>query len=119
MLSMMCGIALLGLATPAVALAGSFDGTYTGKRVLRKGDKTLCPTQEDVSVTIKDGTLTFTNSALKSFAIAISPEPDGSFDDVSEVGGAVVAIRGRMVGNALDADVTNGPCQHHWHLEKQ
>jgi hypothetical protein len=30
-----------------------------------------------------------------------------------------VLIHGRIVGNVLDAHVTNGPCEHHWHLTKK
>jgi hypothetical protein len=36
-----------------------------------------------------------------------------------ELDGGVVDIRGRIVGNVLDADVINVPCVHHWHLEKK
>ena len=25
-------------------------------------------------------------------------------------------IQGRVVGDVLEADVTNGPCEHHWYL---
>jgi hypothetical protein len=115
-----CGIALLGVATPPATLADSFDGTYAGKRVLTKGDNPSCQTEDTVSVTIKNGTLTFTNSALKNFAMGFDPESNGSFDVIdTETGDAVAVFRGRIVGNKLDADVTNGPCQHHWHLEKQ
>lgn len=111
---------LLSLATPRVTLADPFDGTYTGKRVLTKGDTPTCPTEDNVSVTINGNVLTFTNSALKDFGIGFYPQPDGSFDKVdTEMGGDVVTIRGRVTGNTLDADVTNGPCQHHWHLEKK
>lgn len=120
MLPTVCGV-LLGLIVPTVTLADPFDGTYTGKRVLTGGDSNAsCPTSEDVSVTIKNGTLTFTDSALKNFAMGFDPMPDGSFDKIdTESGGTVVTIRGRIADNTLDADVVNGPCRHHWHLEKQ
>jgi outer membrane receptor protein involved in Fe transport len=117
-LSVICGIALLALVTPPATLAGSFDGSYTGKRVLTKGGNPPCPAEEAVSVTIRGSTLTFTDSALKNFGVGFDPQPDGSFGEIdTEMGGAVVVIRGRIVGNTLDADVTNGPCQHHWHLK--
>jgi hypothetical protein len=113
---LLIGTALLSTAVPAVG--DSFAGTYAGKRVLTKGDNT-CPTEDNVSVTVKDGTLTFTNSALKHFAIGFDPRPDGSFGAIyQDVGGDAVTIRGRIVGNTLDADVTNGSCKHHWHLQK-
>ena len=118
-LPVICGIALLGLATPPATLAGSFDGIYTGKRVLTKGDNPPCPAQDDVSATIQDGAVTFTNSALKNFGIGFDVQPDGSFNEIdTEMGGAVVIIHGRIVGNTLDADVINGPCQYRWHLQK-
>src|SRR5262249_54792617 len=79
-----------------------------------------CPTQEDVSVTITDGILTFTNSALRNFAMGFEPHPDGSFSQMHvDIGGDVVDIRGRIVGDTLDADVANAPCEHHWHLQKK
>jgi hypothetical protein len=38
-------------------------------------------------------------------------------------GGDAVNIRGRVVGDVIEADVTdNGadpPCEHHWHLKKE
>jgi hypothetical protein len=106
------------LAAPSATLAGSFDGTYTGKRVITKGDEGSCPT-EDVSVTIKDGTLTFTDSNAKDYMISFNPHPDGSFRQLSaNIGGAVVDIRGYINGSTLDADVISAQCQHHWHLEK-
>ena len=118
-LSVMCGIALLGLATSPATLGGSFDGTYTGKGVLTKGDTPSCPAEDDVSVTISDGTVIFTGSALQNFGMGFYPQPDGSFDMMHTDGGALVTIRGRIVGNTLDADVNNIACQYHWHLQKR
>ena len=116
---MIFGFALLSLATPPAAQPVSFDGTYTGKRVLTNGDKTFCPTEDNASVTIKGDNLTFTDSNAKDYTIDFSPRSDGSFSELSAIiGGAVVAIRGRINGNALDADVPSAHCQHHWHLEK-
>ena len=118
-LSVICGFALLSFATPPAAQPVSFDGTYTGKRVLTNGDKTFCPAEDNVSVTIKDDNLTFTDSNVKNYTIEFNPRPDGSFSELSaNIGGTVVAIRGRINGNALDADVIGAHCQHHWHLEK-
>ena len=120
-LSVICGIALLGLATSPATLAGSFDGTYSGKRVLTKGDTPSCPAEDDVSVTISDRILIFTNSVLQKLATGFYSLPDGSFAMIEpEIGGGgIVTIRGRIIGNTLDADVINGPCQYHWHLQKR
>jgi hypothetical protein len=43
-----------------------FDGVYTGGRLLIKGPIPPCPVKEDVSVTISDGTLSFTDSASRA-----------------------------------------------------
>jgi hypothetical protein len=112
---------LVVAALPTQAIGQAFDGTYQGKRVLTKGDRSAnCIRQEDVSVVIKTGTLTFTDSALKNYTIGFDPHPDGSFNQLRVyIGGSVVDIHGRIVGDTLDADVTNSPCEHHWHLEKK
>jgi hypothetical protein len=74
---------------------------------------------EDVSVIIKGDTLTFTNSALRNDPLGFDPHPDGSFSLISTAGGwSASLIQGRIVGNVLDADITDGPCEHHWHLTK-
>ena len=77
-----------------------------------------CEPSDDISVTIQGATLTFTNSALRDFSIGFDPHQDGSFRLMSVIGGDAVLIRGRVVGDVLDADVTNGPCEHHGHLTK-
>jgi hypothetical protein len=75
-----------------------------------------CVPSEDVSVTIQDNVLTFSDSALRNFSIGFDPHPDGSFGLISTaISGGSVLIQGRIVGNVLDADVTSGPCEHHWH----
>ena len=116
----MCRLAFLAAAGPAVAAGGSFDGVYTGKRVLTKGPAGSCPAEESVSVTIHGDVLAFTNSALQNYAIGFDPQPDGTFTDTHvDIGGDVVDIRGRVADGVLDADVTNPPCEHHWRLEKK
>ena len=112
-------ITVLVTFSPRVS-AESFDGTYLGKRVLTKGGGPSCPAQDDVSITITTGALTFTDSALKNYAIGFDPHPDGSFILAHvDMGGRVVDIHGRIAGNSLDADVTNAPCEYHWHAEKK
>ena len=46
----------------------TFDGNYSGKRVLAKGSDPECPAVDDVSVSIHSEPLTFTNGALKSLS---------------------------------------------------
>ena len=115
------GLCLAVAGSPALGAEHTFDGDYSGKRVLTKGSAgSDCPAEDDVSVTIHGETLTFTNSALKKFGIAFYPRQDGSFGSTyTDKGGDVVLIRGRIVGDVIDADVTNPPCEHHWHLKKQ
>ena len=114
---LLIGTSLLSGAIPAVGQ--SFAGIYTGKRMLTKGDLS-CPAEDNVSVTIKDDTLTFTDSNAKDYTISFKPKPDGSFHELSaDIGGTVVDIRGQVADSALEADVISAHCQHHWHLERQ
>jgi hypothetical protein len=117
--SAICGMICLAVAGSALGAGTSFDGAYTGKRVLTKGSGPECPAEDDVSVTIRGEALTFTNSALKNFLIAFNPHQDGSFSQVYvDVGGDAVTIQGRIASGVLDADVANAPCEYHWHLKK-
>jgi hypothetical protein len=112
----LCCALSLAVAGPTMG-ADTFDGVYTGRRVLTKGSTQQCVPSENVSVTIQGEALTFTDSALRKFAIGFNPHPDGSFGLISTaISGGSVLIRGRVVAGVLDADVTNGPCEHHWHL---
>jgi hypothetical protein len=62
------GLCLTVAGSPALGAEHTFDGDYSGKRVLTKGLAGLdCPAEDVVSVTIHGETLTFTNSALKKF----------------------------------------------------
>ena len=64
--------------------------------------------------------LSFTDSALRKFRIGFYPSQDGSFGEVSVGEGRdAVQIHGRVVGDIIDADVTNRFCKHHWHLKKE
>lgn len=60
------GLCLAVAGSPVLGAEHTFDGIYLGKRVLTKGTANEnCPAEENVSVTIHGGTLTFTNSVLK------------------------------------------------------
>lgn len=112
-------IACAALLGPARA-QGSFDGTYTGERVLSQGNPGACVAKEPVSATIHGDELTFTNSQAKDHTIAFYLRPDGSFVQLSaDIGGHVVDIRGHVSAGVVDADVSSAGCTHHWHLEKQ
>jgi hypothetical protein len=115
-----CLLIGLAVAEPLLSAENAFDGVYTGKRVLTKGPTPQCVPTEDVSAIIKGDTLTLTNSALRDYPLGFDPHPDGSFSLISTgASGAGVLIEGRIVGSMLDADVSNGPCEHHWHLTKK
>ena len=60
------GLCLAVAGGPALGAEHTFDGTYSGQRVLTKGS---CAAADDVSVIIHGETLTFTNSALKKFVV--------------------------------------------------
>jgi hypothetical protein len=125
LLAIFGGIVCLAMAGPVSAAGNTFDGVYAGKRSLTNGPtSSQCPTEDPVSVTISQKTLTatFTNSGLKDFVIGIGPQPDGSFDVTYEdVGGTTVFIKGRITDASIGADITNysTTCTYHWHLTKQ
>jgi len=112
------GLCLAVAGSPALGAEHTFDGDYSGQRVLTKGS---CPAAvDDVSVTIHGETLTFTNSALKKYVIGFFARQDGSFDEIhTDVDGDTVHVVGRIVGDVIEADVNNPPCEYHWHLKKQ
>jgi hypothetical protein len=114
-----CAVVYLLCAGQTQGAEGTFDGDYVGKRARTKGPTPPCVTEENVSVTIHGGTLSFTDSALRNIVIGFEPHPDGSFNRIfNDIGGGMVLIEGRIVGDMLEADVINGPCEHHWRLKK-
>lgn len=115
------GCAIVYLLGPGLALGAdnTFDGVYAGKRVLTKGPTPPCVAEESVSVAVHDGTLSFTDGALRNFVIGFEPHQDGSFTRIyTDIGGATVFIEGRIIGDVMEVDVTNAPCEHHWRLTK-
>jgi hypothetical protein len=114
-----CALICLAVAEPVLSDENAFDGAYIGKRVRTQGSGPACPTEDDLPVTIQGGALTYTHSVLHNFVLGFDPQRDGSFSETySDADGGFMLIQGRIVGNVLDADVTNGPCEHHWHLTK-
>jgi hypothetical protein len=117
MISGLCMMTGLDVVDPAWGAESEFDGAYTGKRVLAKGSSQTCPTGVPVSAVVRGGALTFTDMTLKSFSIGFDPHPDGSFNEIAGGDqGVLVTIHGRIVGDAIEADVDDGVCEHHWHL---
>jgi hypothetical protein len=118
--SVLSGLVYLAVAGSTWGTENKFDGVYIGKRVLTKGEPQLCPAEEAVSVTVNGHILSFTNSAFRNAGLSFNPHPDGAFNVIyTGIGGGTVSIQGRIVGDILEADVTNGPCKHHWHLTKE
>ena len=112
--------ACIALAVPAFGAENSFDGTYTGERVLTVGDPATCVAKDAASATIQGDQLTFTHSAEKGYTIGFSPRADGTFVQLSaNTRGIAVNIRGHIGAGVLDADASSASCTHHWHLEKQ
>ena len=90
------------LLLPALALAAS-----------------VAQAQVSVSATISGQTLEATSSGVRDFAIGFVPRPDGSFRmTATSAAGGKALIKGRIAGDVIDADVTIGPCQYHWHLTR-
>ena len=113
-------IACIVLAVPAFGAGNSFDGTYTGERVLTKGDPAICVAKDPVSVVIHGDVLTATTSEVTNNRITFSPRPDGSFGQISsDQGGRIGSVRGHVGAGVLDADVMKSHCTHHWHLKKE
>ena len=119
-LAVALGLFLALAAIPALGAEHAFDGVYSGKRVLTKGSGPDCPAEDDVSVNIHGAVLSFTNSALRNFGVGFYPQQDGSFHlTYTGDGGAIVNILGHANGGVIEADVTNPPCEYHWHLKKE
>jgi hypothetical protein len=115
------GLCLAFAGSPALGAEHTFDGDYSGKRVLTKGSVGPdCPAEDDVSVNIHGIAMTFTNSALKNFVIGFFVRQDGSFNQIhTDVDGTAVHVVGRITEGIIEADVDNPPCEHHWHMKKQ
>jgi hypothetical protein len=110
-------MACLAVAAAASGAENRYDGVYAGKRSLVKGPALVCPDEENVSLIIRGDTLSFTDSQAHG---TIPFDFTGSFylsglNKYEET----MTIYGRIVGDTLDVDVTNPPCEHHWHLKKQ
>jgi hypothetical protein len=115
------GLSLAVAGISAVATENRFDGVYSGKRVLTKGAVSVeCPAEDNVSLTIHGDTVTFIDTEFEKFTQPFDPDQDGSFGETSNAeGGITVHYHGRIVGGVLDADVSNPPCEYHWHMKKK
>ena len=112
------GLCLAVAGSLALGAEHTFDGNYSGKRVLAKGSDPECPAVDDVSVSIHAEALTFTNGALKKFCHRLFPRQDGSFDQIGTADGDTVHILGRVPGDVIEADVNNPPLRVSLDLKK-
>jgi len=63
--------------------------------------------------------INFHQQCFEQVQIAFYPRQDGAFGSTyASEGGAGVRIHGNIRGDLIEADITNPPCQHHWHLTK-
>ena len=107
-----CWAICLAISGPAHGTE-NYEGTYTGKRVLTKGTDPTCPTEDAVTIIVREQSLTITHSTLRGFTTGFDPREDGSFGQVySDSGGGIMSIQGRIVGGVLDADVSSDTCEH-------
>ena len=120
LVSGMCGMICFAIAGASFAAGTTFDGVYTGTMSRTKGPDETCPAEVNASATIKGDVLTFTAGRLQGFGLDFHPHEDGSFGDLfTDEGGATVLIRGHIVEDVIEADVTNPPCDYHLHLQKE
>ena len=105
-------------AGPVADASTTFDGVYSGERSLTKGSA-QCVSHDDVSLIIKGKTATFSDSGFQNYVMSFSPHEDGSFRQISTYRNHSVIIRGRVIGDVIEADVASETCEHHWHLKKQ
>jgi hypothetical protein len=115
------GLVWLAVAGSAMG-ENTFDGVYTGNRVLTSGSTAVCMAADNVSVTISGHKFSFSDSLVQDFTIAFDASPDGSFAETyQDIGGGTVTIKGRVTGDIMEADVSDDStaCVHHWHLTRQ
>ena len=92
-----CGMICLAGLGSALA-ADTFDGVYTGRRAVEKGAGPRCEGSENYRWP----------PTKRPHELPAAPR-------------RVIqpTIKGRIVGDVLDADVSNEPCAFHWHLTKK
>jgi hypothetical protein len=78
-------LACMVLAAQAFGAENSFDGTYTGERVLTKGDPAARGAKSLVSGTINGTVMTVTHDVAKCYAMGFFPKADGSFGALAQL----------------------------------
>jgi hypothetical protein len=113
-------IAAAGLACGACA-AGPFDGTYAGRAALVSGNNGTVCKSFPASMTIADSHLSYAHAAYG--VITADVAADGSFSGSGMLTGfkrpVEESLKGKVVGGAIEADVSSQYCAYHISLQKR
>jgi hypothetical protein len=104
-----------------IAVASQFDGSYGGYRTTTRGGPPICRhgTQREV-VTVSNGQFSYTYNGIVSVVATIAA--DGSFDGTAQYmygrTQGIAVLRGHIVNNVLEADLSGQACTYHLSLTK-
>jgi hypothetical protein len=125
---LLCGVCAISCNVVSTALAGgsSFDGSYSGEKVVTLGSQPVCGSNDALSITVADGAFEYSYLAVLS---KMTIAQDGTFKD-KEVkgggrsGGQTLITTGTISKSVLQADFNvsdvRGPvCSYHWSLKKK
>ena len=110
------GLTCLIVAYAALGAGNQFDGEYLGTEVLTSGSAPPCSPGGIVTFTVSSNNMKFVDSRSREFPLRFDPGPDGSFATAyQDTADSLVDVRGRVVGNVIDADISNygSGCSHH------
>jgi hypothetical protein len=93
----------VAVTNPSLGADKPFDGNYSGTRTLTKGSEASCPKKEEMSITVQDGSFTFTSSNSQAVLSIIQIASNGSFSNIYEGGAGSWYIKGQITGGALEA----------------
>ena len=116
---LLAGAALLPVA-PAGA-AGQFDGTYRGKQiaVLTNNSADCANLNRDTAISVRDNHF---DRRWGEGQLSVDVAPDGTFDQKVVTSDRRrlrdIAIKGKITGNSLEADIGTDLCAAHLSLTK-
>ena len=100
--------------TPAAPAQGAgIDGVYRGSSTRFQADSRNCPHPGLLDLEVQGGRFEYRWSPLVYVDATIAP------DSSVQGAGADVTLSGRLDGNTLSGDVTNGPCGLHFTTTRQ
>jgi len=117
--ALLAGAALLPVA-PAGA-AGQFDGTYKGKQttVLTNNSADCAHLDHDTTISVRENHF---NRTWGQGQLSVDVAPDGTFAQKVVTSDSRrlrdIAIKGRITGNSLEADIGTNLCAAHLSLTK-